>query len=85
MILSIIAIVWFGVLTALVVRLAIVRRERAGPGSWERSPHLLDTDDVSFAQAIDEVMEATPAASSSKPTAAEHVGDGAQEDLYVRP
>lgn len=85
MVLSIIAIIWFAVLAALVTRLAIVRRERTGPGSWERSPHLLDTDGASFAQAIDEVMEATPAASSSKPATAEHMGDGAQEDLYVRP
>ncbi|HEX4115494.1 MAG TPA: hypothetical protein VHY18_06430 [Solirubrobacteraceae bacterium] len=89
MIVSALVIVWFAALAALVLRLAIVRRQRTGPESWERSPHLLDADRdaerSSFEQAIGEVMDATPAASSSKPATAEHVRHGAQEDLYVGP
>jgi hypothetical protein len=89
MTLIILMTIWFATLAALVLRLAIVRRQRTGSESWERSPHLLDADRdaerSSFEQAIGEVMDATPAASSSKPATAEHVRDGAQEDLYVGP
>jgi hypothetical protein len=88
-IIYILVIAWFAMLAALVTRLAVVRRRRTEAESWERSPHLLDTDGdtkrSSFDQAIGEVMDATPAASSSKAATAKHVGDGAQEDLYVGP
>jgi hypothetical protein len=77
--------IWFIVLAALAVRIAIVRRERTGPASWERSPHLLDVGRDSLQRALDEAMEASPVVSSSEPAAAEHVRDGAQEDLYVGP
>lgn len=108
MILIILVTVWFAALAALAVRIAIVRRERTGPESWERSPHLLDAgrdslqpsgnDSLqppgsdSLQQAINEAMSAAPevkatpvVVSSSEPAAAEHVRDGAQEDLYVGP
>ncbi len=89
MILIILMTIWLATLAALVLRLAIVRRQRTGPGSWERSPHLLDAEldpeRSAFEQVIGEVMDATPAASSSKAAATEHVRDGAQEDLYVGP
>lgn len=85
MILIIVITIWFAILAALALRIAIVRRESAGAGSWERSPHLLDTARDSFEPAIDEAMETTPVVSSSEPAAAEHVWDGAQEDLYVGP
>lgn len=85
MILIILMIIWFATLAALAVRIALVRRERTGPASWERSPHLLDAKPNSLRQAASEVMEMTPGVSSSEPAAAEHVWDGAQEDLYVGP
>jgi hypothetical protein len=85
MILIIIMIVWFAVLAALAMRIASVRRERTGPTSWERSPHLLDAGRNSLQRALYEATEATPVVSSSEPAAAEHVRDGAQEDLYVGP
>jgi hypothetical protein len=76
------------------------RSEHTGPALWERSPHLLNAGrdslqppgNDSLQQAINEAMNATPevkatplAVSSSEPAAAEHVRDGAQEDLYVGP
>ena len=85
MILIILMIIWFATLAALAVRIAIVRRKRTGPASWERSPHLLEARRDSLRQAAGEAMEVTPAVSSSEPAAAEHVWDGAQEDLYVGP
>lgn len=85
MILIILMTIWFAALAAIAVRIAIVRRERTGSGSWERSPHLLDAGCDSLQQAVNEAMEATPVVSSSEPAAAEHVRDGAQEDLYVGP
>jgi len=89
MIIPILVVVWFALLAALVIRIAVVRRERTGSGSWERSPHLLyaerEAEPPSFEQAIGEVMRATPSAASSKTATAEHVGNGAQEDLYVGP
>lgn len=100
MILIILMTVWFAALAALAVRIAIVRRERTGPESWERSPHLLDAGrdslqppgNDSLQQAINEAMNAAPevkatpvVVSSLEPAAAEHVRDGAQEDLYVGP
>jgi hypothetical protein len=85
MILIILITIWFAMLAAFALRIAIVRRERTGPASWERSPHLLDTARDSFEPAIDEALETTPVVSSSEPAATEHVRDGAQEDLYVGP
>jgi hypothetical protein len=85
MILIIVVTVWFAALAALAVRIASVRRERTGPTSWERSPHLLDAGRDSLQRALDEAMEATPVLSSSESAATEHVRDGAQEDLYVGP
>jgi hypothetical protein len=85
MILIILMTIWFAALAALAVGIAIVRRERTGSGAWERSPHLLDAGRDPLQQALDEAMEATPVLSSSEPAAAEHVRDGAQEDLYVGP
>ena len=85
MILVILTIIWFAALVAIAVRIAIVRRERTGPGVWERSPHLLDAGRDSLQRTLDEAMQATPVVSSSEPAAAEHVRDGAQEDLYVGP
>ncbi len=100
MILIILVTVWFAVLAALAVRIAIVRRERTGPASWERSPHLLDAGrdssqrpgNDSLQRTINDAMNAAPAVkatpaavSSSESAAAEHVRDGAQEDLYVGP
>ncbi len=92
--------VWFAALAALALRIAIVRRERTGPASWERSPHLLDAGRDSLQHPGNESLQraingtknaalavkATPAAvSSSKPAATKHVRDSAQEDLYVGP
>ncbi|HTA98379.1 MAG TPA: hypothetical protein VK730_12150 [Solirubrobacteraceae bacterium] len=85
MILIILMTIWFAALAALVAHMAIVRRERTGSESRERSPHLLDAERDSLQRAVNEAMEATPVASSSKPSATEHVRDGAQEDLYVGP
>ena len=85
MILIILMAVWLVALAGLAVRIAVVRRERTGPASWERSPHLLDAGRDSLQRALDEAMEATPVLSSSEPAATEHVRDGAQEDLYVGP
>jgi hypothetical protein len=85
MILIILMTIWFAALAMLVVRIAIVRPERTGPASWERSPHLLDAGRDSLQRALDEAMEATPVVSSSEPATTEHVRDGAQEDLYVGP
>ncbi|MFZ2112527.1 MAG: hypothetical protein WAU77_02210 [Solirubrobacteraceae bacterium] len=85
MILLILTTIWFAALVALAVRIAIVRRERTGPTSWERSPHLLDAGRDSLQRAVKEAMEATPVVSSSESAATEHVRDGAQEDLYVGP
>jgi ribosomal protein L14E/L6E/L27E len=90
MILIILMTIWFATLAALAVRIAIVRRERAGTASLERSPHLLDTSRDSLRQAINEAMEATPVVttpvvSSSESATAEHVRDSAQENLYVGP
>jgi hypothetical protein len=85
MILIILLTIWFATLAALAVRIAILRRERTEPESWERSPHLLDAGRDSLRQAAGVAMEVTPLVSSSEPAAAEHVRDGAQEDLYVGP
>jgi hypothetical protein len=90
MILIILVAIWFTALAALAVRIAIVRRERTGsertgPASQERSPHLLDAGRDSLQLALDKATEATPVISSSEPAAAEHMRDGAQEDLYVGP
>jgi hypothetical protein len=85
MILIILMTIWFAALAAIAVRIAIVRRERTGSASWERSTHLLDAGRDSMQRAVDEAMEVTPVVSSSEPAAAEHVRDGAQEDLYVGP
>ena len=84
MILIILMTIWFATLAALALRIAIVRRERTGSGSWERSPHLLDAGRDSLRQAV-KAMAATPVVSSSESAATEHVRDGAQEDLYVGP
>jgi hypothetical protein len=85
MILIILIATWFAALAVLAARIAIVRRARTVSESWERSPHLLDAGRDSLRQAINEAMEATPVVSSSEPAAAEHVRNGAQEDLYVGP
>jgi hypothetical protein len=85
MILIILMAIWFAALAALALRIAIVRRERTGPESWERSPHLLDAERDSLQRAINEAMEATPVVSSSESATTEHVRDSAQEDLYVGP
>jgi hypothetical protein len=78
-----ISAVWFAALVAMVVRLAT--RQDAASGSWERSPRLLAGKHPSFDEAIRQVLQAMPRAKSSKPATAEHVGDRAQKDLYVRP
>jgi hypothetical protein len=85
MILIILMTVWFAALAALAARIAIVRRERTGPASWERSPHLLEAMRDSSSQRKDEAIGMTPVVSRSEPATAEHVRDGAQEDLYVGP
>jgi hypothetical protein len=95
MILALISIVWLAALLVLVVRLATRPLHPASSAAhWhagedqayqKRSPALLGSRSVSFEQAIGELLEATPVASSSKPATAENVRDGAQEDLYVRP
>jgi hypothetical protein len=85
MILIILITIWFAMLAVLALRIAIVRRERTGSESWERSPHLLDAGRDSLRQAVNEVMDATPVVSSSESATAEHVRDGAQEDLYAGP
>ncbi len=77
-----ISLVWFAALVGLVARLAT--RPHGAAASWERSPRLLP-ERGSFEEAISQVLRATPEASSSKPAAAEHVGDRAQQDLYVGP
>ena len=85
MILIILVAIWFAALAAIAVRIAIVRRERTGSVSWERSPHLLDARGDSLQRDLAEAMQATPVVSVSEPAAAEHVRDGAQKDLYVGP
>jgi hypothetical protein len=83
MIVPLISIVWLVALVALVARLA-TRSARRVPVTQGRSPRLLGDEHASFEQAIGEVP-ATRSADSSEPAAAEHVRDGAQEDLYVGP
>jgi hypothetical protein len=78
-----ISLVWFAALAALVARLAT--RPHGAAASWERSPRLLLDTRGSFEEAISQMLKATPEASSSKPAAAEHVRDRAQQDLYVGP
>ncbi len=78
-----ISLVWLATLVALVVRLAT--RPHGVVASWERSPRLLPDMRPSFEEAISQVLQATPEAKCSKPAAAEHVRDRAQQDLYVRP
>ncbi len=85
MILIILMTIWFATLAVVALRIAIVRRVRTGPASWERSPHLLDVGRESLQQAAGVAMDATPVVSSSEPPTTEHVRDGAQEDLYVGP
>jgi len=85
----ILIVVWFASLAAFALRIAIVRRERtgspSGPEPWDRSPRLLDASRDCSTRSLDEVIEATLVVSSSESAAAEHVRDGAQEDLYVGP
>ncbi len=94
-----ISLAWTTALVGLVYLLAA--RPKRVPTGWERSPRLLADRDVSFAdrvadrdvsfeEAIGQMLRATPEAVRSeavrsKTAAAEHVGDGAQQDLYVRP
>lgn len=85
MILIIIMTIWFATLAALALRIAVVRRERTGSESWERSPHLLNAEPGPLQRALDEAMDETPAVSSSESAATQHVRNGAQEDLYVGP
>jgi hypothetical protein len=85
MTLIILMTIWFVTLAALAVRIAVVRRERTGSESWERSPHLLDAERGSLQRAVEEAMDATPVVSSSESAATEHMRDSAQEDLYVGP
>jgi hypothetical protein len=85
-----ISLAWTTALVGLVYLLAA--RPKRVPTGWERSPRLLanrdvsfEDRDVSFEEAISQMLRATPEAVRSKTAAAEHVGDGAQQDLYVRP
>ena len=78
-----ISLVWFAALVALVARLA-TRPERV-VRAWQRSPRLLERRPASFQRAIGPVLEGAPEVKSSKPAAAEHVRDRAQQDLYVGP
>lgn len=71
-----ISLVWLTTLVALVYRLAT--RPQRIPTSWERSPRLLKDNREAFDEAIGTVL-------ASKTATAEHVWDGAQKDLYVRP
>jgi hypothetical protein len=71
-----ISLVWLTALAALVYRLA-TRPERI-PTGWERSPRLLKDNREAFDEAIGAVL-------ASKTAPAEHVRDGAHENLYVRP
>jgi cytochrome P450 len=84
MIVPLISIVWSAALVALVAWLA-THREHGTRIAAQRSPSLLRSGRPTFEQAIGEMLRATPAAAGSKPATAEHVRDGAQEDLYVRP
>jgi hypothetical protein len=84
MIVPLISIVWLAVLAALVLRLA-TRPAHTAKMPERRSPALLESEHVSFDRAIGKILQAAPLASSSEPATAEHVRDGAQEDLYVRP
>ena len=79
MTIALISIIWFGCLAALVWRLA-TRPERA-PQSGGRSPRLLKDARADFEAAIGEIL----ASKASKAATAEHVRDGSQKDLYVRP
>jgi hypothetical protein len=78
-----ISLAWLVALVALVARVAT--RPHGEAASWERSPRLLGDRITSFEEAINQVLQATPQAKSSKPATAEHVGDRAKQDLYVRP
>jgi hypothetical protein len=86
-----ISLTWFAALAALVItmhRFAYSRdRDHATETLLERSPSLLDDGRQSFQQAISQVLEAVPtaAATNSKAAPAEHVRDGSQQNLYVRP
>jgi hypothetical protein len=84
MTLIILVTIWFAALAGLAVRIAVVRRERTGPGSWERSPHLLDSERGPFEPVHEEAIQAT-SVSRSETATAEHVRNGTQEDLYVGP
>jgi hypothetical protein len=84
MIIPLISLIWLAMLAVLVAWLAS-HPHRATSTAAQRSPSLLESTRRSFEQAMSEVLRATPAATSSKPAATEHVRDGAQENLYVRP
>lgn len=81
-----ISIAWLAAL-ATGVGLLYWRRENDTPEApTARSPRLLGPTRESFEQAIGQMLEASPVASAtSKTPTAEHVGNGSQEDLYVRP
>jgi hypothetical protein len=83
MIVLLISFAWIAALAGLVYLLA--RRPKREAGSWERSPRLLAGKEVSFEEAIGEMLCAAPEAGSLKTATAEHVRDGAQQDLYVGP
>lgn len=69
-----ISLVWFTALAVLVCRLAT--RPKSAPVSSERSPRLLDGRRAPLERIVSQTLEPAPA---------EHVRDGSQEDLYVRP
>jgi hypothetical protein len=86
MIFALISITWLTALGALVAVLATRQaRTRTELGATGRSPALLESKRMSFEREMGELLLAKPSAFRSKPAAAEHVRDGAQEDLYVRP
>lgn len=78
-----ISLAWIAALAGLVCLLA--RRPKRASAGWERSPRLLADNDVSLEREIEQLLRATPTAGVSKTAAAEHVRDGAQQDLYVGP
>jgi hypothetical protein len=83
MIVPLISLIWLAMLAVLVAWLAS-HSHHATSTAAPRSPSLLESTRLSFEQAMGEMLRATSAA-GSKSAATEHVRDGAQEDLYVRP
>jgi hypothetical protein len=84
MIVLLISTIWFAALLLVVALCRIAAHgDRKASTHIERSPRLLDVP--SWEQVLSVNPEALRVRRRSEAATAEHVGDGSQEDLYVRP